>query len=178
MRVRPSTHKIALNGLRFLVHLTISTFGVPVAASILRYSIVIPLHELTPAVSLHTGHWILLQTPYFPVQIGLGLLWGFLLGRRYRHRVMLWTWVVPAISLALVILFVPFTPVEVSGIELAKFDLFFGWGCLPQNFCLEQVAFTMPFYAACAYSLGAFLAQIFPAQNSAKTVDVLRQTAH
>jgi hypothetical protein len=178
-----SPREIAVNGLRFLLHLMLSTVGVPVMASVLRYSFVVPLHQLVPSVSLRTGHWILLQTPYFPVQIAMGLLLGFQLGRRYRHRVMLWTWTVPCIALALLILFVPFRPIVVDGIEITKIQRFFGWSCLPQNHCFEQVGSTMPFYAAGAYSLGAFFARVIPGSNipgsnSAKPTDVLRQTAH
>jgi hypothetical protein len=160
-----------MNVLRLVVHLIISFIGVPVAASVLRYSIVIPLHQVFPSVSLRTGHWTLLQTPYFPVQITIGLLWGFQLARRYKHRVMLWTWTVPCVALALLILFAPFRPVVVDGIEITKIQRFFGWSCLPQNHCFEQVGFTMPFYSASAYSLGAFLARIIPVSSAAKPTD-------
>ncbi len=35
--------------------------------------------------------WILTGTPYYPVQIGLGLVLGWSIGRRLQHRAMLWT---------------------------------------------------------------------------------------
>jgi len=167
-----------MNGLRFLLHLILSAVGVRVMASVLRYSFVVPLHQFFPSLSLRTGHWILLQTPYFPVQIVLGLLWGFQLGRRYGHRVMLWTCVVPGTLIALLILFVPLSPVVVAGVKITKAEHFFGWGCLPQNHCFDQVGFTLPFYAASAYSLGALFARMIPASDSAKPTDILRQTAH
>ncbi len=133
-----SRREIALDGLRFIVHLTVSAIGVPIAASVLRYSIVVPLHEVFPLVSLRTGHWILLQTPYFPVQIVIGLLWGFQLSRRYRHVAMLWTWSVPAMAIVLLVLFAPLRPVVVSGIEITGFSRFFGWSCLPRITVLNR----------------------------------------
>jgi hypothetical protein len=104
-------------------------------------------------------HHILLETPYFPAQIAIAFLWGLQLGRRYGHRVMLWIWIVPALAIALSILFAPLEPVVASGVAISRAGHFFGSGCLPQNHCFEQVAFTLPFYAASAYSLGAFLAR-------------------
>ena len=161
---------IALAGLQFLIHLLVAAIGVPVAASVLRYSILFFLEQFYPSLSLRVGrqmHWILLQTPYFPVQIIIGLVWGFQLGRHFRHRVMLWTWTVPAVTIALLILFAPFRPVIVSGVEISKVQHFFGWSCLPQNHCFEQVALTLPLYSASAYSLGAFLARIVPLSSTA-----------
>jgi hypothetical protein len=150
-----------MNVLHFLGHLLISTFGVAVAAAVLTYSAVPPLHQLFPSLNSRTIHWILTETPYFPVQIVVGLLWGFLLGRRYRHLVMLWTWVVPALAIALLILFVPLRPVVVAGTEITKIEHFFGRKCLPQNHCFEW-AFTLLLYSAAGYSLGAFLERRLP----------------
>lgn len=153
----------ALIGLRFLIHSAVAAIGVPVATSVLRYSILLSIQEFYPSAGLRVGkqlHWILLQTPYFPAQITMGLLLGFQVGRFFRHREMLWTWIVPALAIVLLILFAPFRPVIVSGIEISKVHHFFGWSCLPQNHCFEQVGFTLPFYSASAYSVGALLARI------------------
>jgi ethanolamine transporter EutH len=128
----------AMNGLYFLGHLALSTLGVAgLAAPVLTYSVVLSLHPFFPALGTRTAHWILTETPFFPVQMVVGLLWGFQLGRRYRHRVMLWTWVVPAIAIVFLILFVRLPTVVVSGVELTKAEHFFGRGCLPQNHCFE-----------------------------------------
>ena len=149
----------AVDGLYFLGHLLLSTLGVVVAAAVLTYSIVLPLHVFFPSLNSRTVHWILTETPYFPVQIVVGLLWGFQLGRRYRQRVMLWTWIVPALAIAFFILFVPLPAVVVSGVELTQTQHFFGRGCLPQNHCFEW-ALTVLLYAAAAYSIGAFAARM------------------
>jgi hypothetical protein len=155
---RLGARECAMNVLQFVGHLLISTFGVGVAAAVLTYSVVLPLHQVFPSLSSRTVHWILTETPYFPVQIVVGLLWGFQLGRRYRHRVMLWTWVVPALAIAFFILVVPLPPVLISGVEITKTEHFFGRECLPQNHCFEWVL-TLLLYAAAAYSLGAFVAR-------------------
>jgi hypothetical protein len=153
----------AVDGLYFLGHLALSTLGVGVVAAVLTYSVVLSLHPFFPSLGTRTVHWILTETPYFPVQIVVGLLWGFQLGRRYQHRVMLWTWVVPALAIICLILFVPLPSVVVSGVELTKAGHFFGRGCLPQNHCFEW-ALTVLLYAAAAYSIGAFAARMLPHQ--------------
>jgi hypothetical protein len=165
----------AMGGLRFLVHLIVGTLGVGVAAAVLTYSLVLPLQVFFPSLGPRTVAWILTETPYFPVQILVGLLLGFQLGRRYRHRVMLWTWIAPALAIAFMILFVPLPPVVVSGVEITKIEHFFGWGCLPQNHCFEQVPLTLLFYAGAAYSFGAFFARAIPGPRSSKTTESARQ---
>jgi hypothetical protein len=153
----------AVDGLYFLGHLALSTLGVGVVAAVLTYSVVLSLHPFFSSLDTRTVHWILTETPYFPVQIVVGLLWGFQLGRRYQHRVMLWTWVVPTLAIISLILFVPLPSVVVSGVELTKAEHFFGRGCLPQNHCFEW-ALTVLLYAATAYSTGAFAARMLPHQ--------------
>jgi hypothetical protein len=148
--------------LHFLGHLALSTLGVVgVAAPVLTYSVVLSLHPFFPSLGTRTVHWILTETPFFPVQIVVGSLWGFQLGRRYQHRVMVWTWVVPALAIISLILFVPLRSVVVSGVELTKTEHFFGWGCLPQNHCFDW-PLTVLLYAATAYSIGAFAARMLP----------------
>jgi hypothetical protein len=150
----------ALDALRFLVHLIASTLGVTVTAAVVAYSVVLTLHPIVPSIGSRTVHWILTETPYFPVQILVGSLLGFQLGHRYGHRVMLCTWFMPALGVALLVLFAPLPPVVVSGVEITKAAHFFGWACLPQNHWFEQVGFTLLLYAAIAYSMGAFLARV------------------
>jgi hypothetical protein len=81
--------EITLDGLLFLVHSLIAAIGVPVAASILRYSILFLLQQFYPSIAVSAGnrmHWILLQTPYFPAQIVIGLLLGFQVGAECWNR--------------------------------------------------------------------------------------------
>jgi hypothetical protein len=94
--------------------------------------------------------WILTGTPYFPIQITLGSLLGWLIGRHFQHRVMMWIWVIPLARLLLEM--------------ISRFNVsnYFGWGCGPWNRCLDQVIYTLPFYVALSYSLGSLLARITP----------------
>ena len=170
-------YRILTKSLWFLIHFFIGAIGVPIAAAVLAYSVLLPLHEFFPSIGERTVHWILTETPYFPLQILVGFLWGFLISRRYRHVAMLWTWAVPALAISLALLFAPLRPVIVSGVEITKVEHFFGWSCLPQNHCFEQVALTMPFYSATAYAVGAFLARNFPRSSATKLDDAVPQTA-
>lgn len=108
---------------------------------------------------------LLTENPFFPVQILFGLFLGFQLMRRFKHKVMLWIWIVPAMILLIAILFMPLRPLSVSGRELTRIQHFFGWSCLPPNRCYEQLAITLLFYSGAAYSLGALLAQRTPARR-------------
>jgi hypothetical protein len=168
VRGRHSAREYFTIVLYFLGNLLVSALGVPIMASVLRYSILLSVQQFYPSFSFRAAQrmdWILMETPYFPVQVFIGLLWGFQLGRRYGHKVMLWTWIVPASTIALLILFAPFPPKVVSGVEISKAQHFFGWACLPQNHCYEQTGITLPLYSAAAYSLGAFLARVIPAKK-------------
>ncbi len=157
----PSPAAIAVNAILFVIHLVVGTIGVTFAAAVQTYSVMLFLHPFFPSLGSRTVHWILTETPYFPVQILGGLLCGFLLGRRYSHQVMLWIWIVPAMGIALMLLFAPLQSIIVSGVEISKTEHFFGWDCLPQNHCFYQVGLTLPFYTASAYSLGALVARTF-----------------
>ena len=146
----------------FLAHLIIGAIGVPVITSVGRYSLVLFVQSFNPALGLRWARWmewILLETPYFPAQIVIGLVLGFELGRRFKHKAMLWIWVVPASIIVLLLLFAPFPEMVVNGVVLTRVEHFFGGRCLPQNHCFEQVGVTLPLYASVAYSLGAYVAR-------------------
>ena len=145
--------------LLFVFHVLVSTAGVIVGAVTISYSLIAAVQQVYAHASFRSASWILTETPFFPVQILLGLVWGFVWFRRFRHDVMFWAWTVPTAVIIGLILFAPLSPTTASGIELTPLEHFFGWKCLPQNRCFEQVGFTLPFYSACAYSLGAFMAR-------------------
>jgi uncharacterized protein (DUF2062 family) len=125
-------------------------------------------------VSLAQGRWLLYGTPFFPTQVVLALLLGWVLGGTLRHRAMLWTWILPLLSLCLALIGVQLLPasawawiyypemrhlaiVQAASLGLRReVAIYFGWGRWIQPF--NQVAVTLPFYAAAAYSLGAWLA--------------------
>jgi hypothetical protein len=144
----------------FLAHQIVSSYGIAVIAyylGILVFKLLFPSggpHSMRPL------YWILTETPFFPVQIGLGLLYGWSLGRYLKHRSMVWVWVIPALILCYGLIAMPylsFRPVSVFERSGGRLSHFFGSGCQPMNGCMDQLLITMPFYASVAYSIGARL---------------------
>lgn len=117
---------------------------------------------------MRDSYWITTENGYFPCQIAFALLLGWLLGRDFRRGVMLGIWVVPFLILCYAVAVVPsvvpsLTPVAFqAGVGQSRLWHYFAPGCRPERRCLDQVVVTMPFYAAAAYSLGAFLATKIP----------------
>jgi len=147
----------------FVAHQLGGTFGVAVFAYLLAISLFQIAGLFGMVHSTRMLHHILTEIPYFPVQIVLGLWFGWVLGKRLRHQSMKYVWILPFLSLAYAVIAVPSLNPEVgytSVLELRHSPLshYFGWGCQPKNHCLDQLVTTMPFYAALAYSFGAWLA--------------------
>jgi hypothetical protein len=95
------------------------------------------------------------------MQIALGFWCGWSLGKRLHHRAMIYVWVVPLMTLTFAFFFIRSNSPRFSSVldhEPSRFAHYFGWGCQPKDRCVDQMVFTMPFYAASAYSLGAWLA--------------------
>jgi hypothetical protein len=114
--------------------------------------------------SMRFVHWVLTENPFYPVQIVAGLYLGWLLGRRFQHRSMLWIWVLPLAFLTYAFAATPVLSPWASILARpdtvhSRLSFYFGWGCQPRARCIDQLLITMPFYAAVAYSLGALLAR-------------------
>jgi hypothetical protein len=106
----------------------------------------------------------LTATPYFPVQIVVALLLGWLVSDLFGHVSMLWIWVFPYIWLVEDFVRSPL----VFGMSFqSRLSHFFGWGCRPVNHCLDQIGVTLPFYTAIAYSIGALVARTMPMRSEA-----------
>ena len=147
----------------FVTHQFVATLGVLVAAPYVTNFFRNFLSIFGWAIEKREVSWILSETPYFPAQVLLALFFGWLLRSHFRHRSMLWVWVLPCAILCSVVIAFPTT----GQLALAQYaslsspfrlSHFFGSGCQPTNRCLDQLLFTMPFYSAAAYSLGAALA--------------------
>ena len=93
---------------------------------------------------------MLTEIPYFPIQIALAFVMGFVLPRFLRHWLMKWIWVLPLLILCISFIL---TPLPLVG----RLERYFGWGCRPEVGCFVQLAVTLPFYTAASYSLAAFL---------------------
>jgi hypothetical protein len=155
----------------FFLHQLIAAGGVPAAAPW-----TLPLFAFLSRVfgrplDADQLHWVITGTPYYPVQIALALLLGLGLGRMFRHRTMLWVWVLPAVVLCIAIVFfrergqdvVWMSPVISSSSVLSHF---FGWGCQPRLRCIDQLIYTLPLYSSLFYSLGSLLARRLSARRT------------
>jgi len=124
----------------FPFHQLLSTVGIPVLAALFTFAVSSPAR----------ARWVLTETPYFPVQIGVALFMGLVLPRFLRHWLMRWVWVLPFTILCVSFIL---TPLPLVG----RFERYFGWGCRPELRCFVQLAVTLPFYTAVSYSVAAFL---------------------
>jgi hypothetical protein len=151
-------------GLMFAAHQMIALWVVIVSAGILPASLLNFLGSLGWHHPRTAYDWLFSANPYFPVQITLALLLGWLLGRSLRDRSMIWVWVFPSLLLGYALVAIPtlipnfVPPIFQAGIGQSRFTHYFGWGCQLGNYCLDQNSFTRPFYASVAYSVAALIA--------------------
>jgi len=149
----------------FVFHQFVGTWGIAFLAAFGLSSLfdVLPdIHGWKP--SMRFVHWLLTENPFYPVQILTGLYFGWLLGRRFQHRSMLWIWVLPLAILTYCFiataLLSPWASMLLRPESVrARLSFYFGSGCQPRDRCIDQLLITMPFYASVAYSLGALLAR-------------------
>ncbi len=159
----------------FLVHQSLAAWG-PILVAPWVLTLLAPLvWRFGWRFDFSQAQWVLYGTPYYPAQLGLALFAGWIIGGTLQHRQMLWVWVLPLLSIISVIVGVPLgfaAPMEfavyppighLTIAEHARLPLasrlvyLFGWGAGIQPFV--QVAVTLPFYSAAAYSVGALLAR-------------------
>lgn len=149
----------------FVLHQLVGTWGIAflVAFGLFElFDIVATISPWKPA--MRSVHWILTENPFYPMQIVVGLYFGWLFGRHFQHRCMLWIWVFPLTILVYAFLATPLISPYASMLlrpdsVQARLSFYFGWGCQPRESCIDQLLITMPFYASVAYSLGALLAR-------------------
>ncbi len=170
-RIRNSRIKAVLV---FVMHQFIGSWGVAAAATFLVYFSFEILRPLNPRMfTSHNSSWLLTDLPYFPMQIVLGLWSGWSFGRRFQHRAMLWAWILPFAFLCYALLAIPtmtpdFVPLILqAGVGQSRLSHYFGWGCRPEDRCLDQLGITMPFYVSVSYSIGALLARRMPTARGA-----------
>jgi hypothetical protein len=150
----------------FVVHQIVGTWGIGFLAAFALFS----LFDAIPDSAgwkppMHFRHWLLTENPFYPVQIVSGLYFGWLLGRRFQHKSMLWIWVLPLAALCYGLMvghiLIPEWKSALARPSTvgSRLSYYFGWGCQPRAHCIDQLLITMPFYASAAYSLGALLAR-------------------
>jgi hypothetical protein len=149
----------------FALHQFVGTWGIAFLAAFGLFELFDLLVTISPwKFSMRSVHWILTENPFYPVQIVTGMYFGWLLGRRFQHRCMLWVWIFPLAILAYAFVATPLVSPYASILlrphsVQARLSFYFGWGCRPLERCIDQLLITMPFYASVAYSLGALLAR-------------------
>ena len=96
-----------------------------------------------------------------------GLVWGRVVCRQSQHRVMLWVWIFPLVTL---IVGIPDDLTRTSNRYPGAISLdfritlmrFFGAECHVEDHCFNQIGMTLPVYAAVSCAIGAWLALRFP----------------
>jgi hypothetical protein len=114
-------------------------------------------------MSPNRARWTLAEIPYFPIQIVVALLTAFVIGQFANHYLMQWVWIIPALTLL--------SSIGLSSLPLpARLDYFFGYGCRPENRCVGQLIFTLPFHSAMSYSIGGYLSSLVRLRKSIAVV--------
>jgi hypothetical protein len=161
--------------LMWLMHQFIGTLGVMILAGMFT-AIAFEFPNPWGHTLMHDVSAVLTGTPYFPAQIVVALLLGWLLSDLFGHESMFWIWILPYAWLVYDFVRLP----TVSGMTFQeRFSHFFGWGCRLEYHCIDQTGVTLPFYAAVAYSIGALLARKMPMRSVAtrRKISVLVFTA-
>jgi hypothetical protein len=128
------TKSLTKSAFTFALHQFIGLYGISFTAPVVFSLGFKVLYLFGRHYTTRDFHFILSETPYFPVQIAFALVLGWLLGRSLRHRSMLWVWILP---LAILCFAFVTTPMEQTSVLAKQFlgqtrlSHFFGWGCRP-----------------------------------------------
>jgi hypothetical protein len=151
--------------LNFVLHQFIGVWGVTLSAANVTALGFTLLHLFGKTYSRNYFYWMLSGRPYFPIQISLGMLLGWVFGRYVWHRSMVWVWTLPFAYLCYAFFALPtltpntLPPEFQAGVGESRLSHYFGWGCGPWNHCIDQASVTLPFYIAAAYSIVGALAR-------------------
>jgi hypothetical protein len=149
----PSKNSLLKSVLIFAIHQVVGTWGIAFTVPYLLASSLDVFAWFGHPVPMRWFHWILTETPFFPVQIGFGLYLGYVVARRFEQRSMQWVWIFPGFILFYCVAAVPklgiMAPPSLS-VQIAQesqnpFWHYFGWGCRPKERCIDQLVITMPF---------------------------------
>ena len=84
-----SCRTVSKDAALFALHQYVGTLGIDVLAGYLTGYFFDVLRLFGKTFPQRTMFWILTGTPYYPVQIVLGVSVGWIVGRRAKHRAML-----------------------------------------------------------------------------------------
>jgi hypothetical protein len=159
---RLRTKSLTKSVLTFGMHQFIGMYGIPFTAPIvfsLGFKFLLLFGRSYPPKTFYS---VVSELPYFPVQIIFAVILGWLLGRVFRLRSMVWLWVLPLAILCYSVatrVLNPATVLTSSVVGQSWFSHYFGWGCRPADHCLDQLVVTLPFYSSLAYSTGVALSR-------------------
>jgi hypothetical protein len=159
--MQTSRATILRNVVVFTGHQLVATLGIIVGTAVLAFTAYPAVRFFDHNVSMRSVHWVLTETPYFPLQIIEGLIIGYLGYFWFKHAVMCWVWVWPLLWLMLFFFSAP-SSVVTENTWIVRLDHFFGQGCNPRMIppCFDQLVTTLPFYVSLAYSTGAYAERI------------------
>ncbi len=142
---------------KFALHSLAATLGTMIWASMLIYALRRTLAQVGLGAESRAAQQ-LLYGPYFPAQIAIALIAGYLAMHHYKHAAILWTWVPPAVVLCIVIASTG-NPSVLDDSWSWRFKHFFGTSCSPPT-CWDQVAYTANFYSGVAYAIGGLFQSV------------------
>lgn len=152
--------KHAFSVFAFIGHQVFCPYVLVALSAFLTFTAMPLVHVWHKAAGVRAAHWILTETPYYPVQIAIALIAGFAVGKIRRIPFTRWMWVFPMMLLLGALVFVRLPEGQ------TRLDHFFGWGGLPQFHQGDETVFTLPFYISIAYSVAAFLVQRAPSKRT------------
>jgi len=137
-----------------ILHTLAAAVGCVMTAAVLIQIIFQVVHRIDPTAT-KGPYYSLLFNSYFPLQIAIGLLAGYVNSVRFKNPIAMWVWVLPAVAVARAI-FAWHGYSVTENYWMAVFHHFFWREChLPlTRSCAEQFLLIAPFYASIAYSLG------------------------
>lgn len=144
----------------FLIHQFLATWGLFVAVPLALMFLVEVSARIGWRVRVAEVQSVLYGTPFFPAQVALAVLVGWVLGGTLQEASILWVWILPFASLCTARMGVPLiaTGSSQSYMLLAlSSKLEYSWGRLGV-YSLQQVVRIALLYIAIAYSGGALLA--------------------
>lgn len=142
----------------FVMHVLVSTVGVIVLSGFLLFGAFSLLRIFNPSISTVVARHLLTEVPLFPVQIVVGALLGFFVGR-YMSRTVLKALLCVPVFLLICGVLIGYR----EGVSLVSH--FLGYGCTVAGRCFDQFLITLPALTCLAYACGASIKHIRPASS-------------
>jgi hypothetical protein len=129
-----------------------------VGTAFVVFTVTSVIHHWRPDIGNKTASLLLTAVPYFPLQTATSLLLGWWGMKKLVQLEILWVWILPALVMLFALVHGPVIEIG-RPTSYTPISHFFGAGCRVKDGCFDQVLFTLPFYTAIAYSVGATIAR-------------------